>query len=85
MLENLGKRHIEIRFKTIRLNEYRKSQDSVLGKNEVFIDCKKERMPFCYSTFISQMQKALCSLLGYICKLMAKFISLQDNDLEYLI
>lgn len=32
MLENLGKRHIEIRFKTIRLNEYRKSQDSVLGK-----------------------------------------------------
>lgn len=33
--------------KTILLSEYRKSQDSVSGKDEVFVDCKKDAA-FCY-------------------------------------
>lgn len=56
--------------KTILLSEYRKSQDSVSGKDEVFVDCKKDAA-FCYNIFIGLILKAFYSLLEYIHKLMA--------------
>lgn len=56
--------------KTIQFNDYRKLQDSVSGKDEVFVDCKKDAA-FCCNTHTDLTLKAFCSLLGYRCELMA--------------